>query len=90
MRDEVGPDPAPRSGNDRSIRATHPATSSAGLAAEREEAHTAHEHQGVTRRTGGGHVTQGPLVRKEWLIAMAIVFVALVAVLYVVAGSEPS
>ena len=32
-------------------------------------------------------MTQGPLVRKEWLIAMAIVFVALVAVLYVVAGS---
>ncbi len=26
------------------------------------------------------------MVRKEWLIAMAIVFVALVAVLYVVVG----
>ncbi len=31
-------------------------------------------------------MTDGPLVRKEWLIAMAIVFVALVAVLFVVLG----
>ena len=29
-----------------------------------------------------------PLVRKSWLLAMAIVFVALVAVLYVVLGGE--
>jgi hypothetical protein len=38
----------------------------------------------------GVRVIQGPLVRKEWLIAMAIMFVSLVAVLYVIAGSESS